>query len=52
MKLRGVWKGAALVTLSALLIAAVAIVGLLVFVWYNSNSGRDWSARCRRSPIP
>ena len=44
MKLRGVWKGAALVTLSALLIAAVAIVGLLVFVWYNSNSGRDWSA--------
>ena len=43
MKLRSVWKGAVLVTVSALLIAAVTMLGLLAFVWYNSDGGRDWS---------
>ena len=44
MKLRSVWKGAVLVTVSALLIAAVTVLGLLAFVWYNSDGGRDWIA--------
>ena len=44
MTLRSVWKGAVLVTVSALLIAAVSILGLVAFVWYNSNGGRGWSA--------
>ena len=44
MKLRSVWKGAVLVTVSALLIAAVTVLGLIAFVWYNSDGGRDWSA--------
>ena len=42
MKLRSLWKGVMLVTASALLIAAVTIVGLIAFVYYNSNGGRDW----------
>ena len=44
MKLRSVWKGAVMVTVSALLIAVVTVLGLLAFVWYNSDGGRDWSA--------
>ena len=44
MKLRSVWKGAVMVTVSALLIAVVIVLGLLAFVWYNSDGGRDWSA--------
>ena len=44
MKLRSVWKGAVLVTVSALLIAAVTLLGLLAFIWYNSDGGQDWSA--------
>ena len=43
MKLRSVWKGAVMVTVSALLIAVVTVLGLLAFVWYNSDGGRDWS---------
>ncbi len=43
MKLRSFWKGAMLVTASALLIAVVTLVGLFAFVYYNSNGGRDWS---------
>lgn len=42
MKLRSLWKGAMLVTVSALLIAVVTLLGLLAFVYYNSNGGRDW----------
>lgn len=43
MKLRSLLKGAMLVTVSALLIAAVTMLGLFAFVYYNSNGGRDWS---------
>lgn len=42
MKLRSLLKGAMLVTVSALLIAAVTMLGLFSFVYYNSNGGRDW----------
>ncbi len=44
MKLRSIWKGAVLVAVSALLVAAIAVLGLLAFVWYNSNGGRNWGA--------
>lgn len=43
MKLRGLLKGAMLVTVSALLIAAVTLLGLITFVYYNSDGGRNWS---------
>ena len=43
MKLRSLLKGAMLVTVSALLIAIVTLLGLVAFVYYNSNGGRDWS---------
>ena len=43
MKLRSLRKGVMLVTVSALLIAAVTLLGLVAFVYYNSNGGRDWS---------
>ena len=43
MKLRSLWKGAMLVTVSALLIAAVTLVGLISFVYCNSNGGQDWN---------
>ena len=43
MKLRNLLKGVMLVTVSALLITAVTILGLVVFVYYNSGSGQDWS---------
>lgn len=43
MRLRGLWKGAMLVAASALLIAVVTLVGLIGFVYYNSNGGQDWN---------
>ena len=43
MKLRSLLKGAMLVTVSALLIAVVTLLGLIAFVYYNSNGGRDWN---------
>ena len=43
MKLRNLLKGAILVTVSALLIAVVTLLGLIAFLYYNSNGGRDWS---------
>jgi signal transduction histidine kinase len=43
MKLRSLLKGAMLVTVSALLIAVVTLLGLIAFVYCNSNGGRDWS---------
>ena len=43
MKLRGLLKGALLVTVSALLIAVVTLVGLAAFIYCNSNDGRNWS---------
>ena len=44
MMLRNVMKGVILVTVSALLIAVVTLLGLIAFVYYNSNGGRDWGA--------
>lgn len=43
MKLRNLRKGATLVAVSALLTAIVTLLGLVAFVFYNSNGGRDWS---------
>lgn len=43
MKLRSLLKGAMLVTVSALLIAVVTLLGLVAFIYYNSNGGRDWN---------
>ncbi|WP_394960775.1 sensor histidine kinase [Candidatus Allofournierella merdavium] len=42
MKLRSLWKGTLLVAGSALLIAAVSLLGLLAFVWWNMADGRGW----------
>lgn len=43
MKLRSLLKGAMLVTVSALLIAVVTLVGIVAFIYYNSNGGQDWN---------
>ena len=43
MKLHSLLKGVMLVTISALLIAVVTLVGIIAFVYYNSNGGRDWN---------
>ena len=42
MKLRGLLKGAMLVTISALLIAVVTFVGIFAFLYSNSSGGQDW----------
>lgn len=44
MKLRGALKAVMLLTVSSLLIAAVALVGLVAFAYYHSSGGRDWAA--------
>ena len=44
MKLRSLRKGALLVTGSALLIAAVTLLGIFAFLYSNSNGGRKWGA--------
>lgn len=43
MKLRSLRKGIMLVTVSALLIAVVTLLGLIAFVYYNSTGGQDWN---------
>lgn len=43
MKLRSLLKGAMLVTVSALLIAVVTLLGIVAFIYYNSNGGQDWN---------
>lgn len=48
MSLRSIFKGAALVTASAALIAVITIVGILAFVFYHSNGGRSWDAPVSR----
>lgn len=42
--LRQIMKGAILVAVSALLIAAVTIIGLIAFVFHNSDGGKNWGA--------
>ena len=44
MKLRGLFKGALLLTLASLMVAALAVVGLLGFIYYNSQGGQNWDA--------
>ena len=48
MKLRSWVKAAGLVAVSALLIVAILITGLLSFVFYNVEQGRDWSVPTQR----
>lgn len=43
MKLRSLLKGGMLVTVSAFLIAVVTMMGVVAFIYYNSNGGRDWN---------
>ena len=42
MSLRSIFKGAMLVTASAALIAVITLAGILAFVFYHSDGGRDW----------
>ena len=42
MSLRGFFKGAMLVTAAAALVTFVTLMGILAFVFYNSDSGQDW----------
>lgn len=44
MKLRSLLKAALLVAGSALLIAAVSLLGIIFFLYHNSGGGQDWSA--------
>ncbi len=44
MKMRSLLKGAGLVAASAALIVALTLVGIWSFIFYNTDSGRDWSA--------
>lgn len=43
MSLRSIFKGAMLVTASAALIAVITMAGILAFVFYHSDGGRNWS---------
>ena len=44
MMLRNIMKGTVLVAVSALLIAAITLLGLFAFVFHNWNGGRNWGA--------
>lgn len=44
MRMRSLLKGAGLVAAAAALIVLVTLAGLLAFVFYNTSTGRDWSA--------
>ena len=44
MKIRSWRRSAGLVTVSAALIVAITLVGILAFTAYNTDGGRDWSA--------
>ena len=48
MRLRGLRKGALLVTASSLLIALVTLVGLFSFIYHNADGGRAWSTPMER----
>lgn len=42
MSLRGFFKGAILVTAAAALVTFITLIGILAFIFYNSDGGRDW----------
>ncbi len=44
MKIRSWRRSAGLVTVSASLVVAITLVGILAFTAYNTDGGRDWSA--------
>ena len=48
MRLRGLRKGALLVTASSLLIALVTLVGLFAFIYHNADGGRAWDTPMER----
>ena len=43
MKIRSWRRSAGLVTVSASLVVAITLVGILAFTAYNTDGGRDWS---------
>lgn len=48
MSLRGLFKGALLVTASAALITVITMAGILAFIFYHSDGGRSWSVSITR----
>ena len=42
MNLRSFFKGAMLVTAAAALVTFITLMGILAFIFYNSDGGRDW----------
>ena len=48
MNLRSLFKGAVLVTASATLIAVITVAGILAFVFYHSDGGRNWDVPVSR----
>lgn len=48
MSLRGLSKGALLVTASAALITVITMAGILAFIFYHSDGGRSWSVSITR----
>ena len=42
MSLRSFFKGAMLVTAAAALVTLITLMGILAFIFYNSDGGRDW----------
>ena len=48
MRLRGLRKGALLVTASSLLIALITLVGLFAFIYHNADGGRAWDTPMER----
>ena len=42
MSLRSFFKGAVLVTAAAALVTLITLIGILAFIFYNSDGGRDW----------
>ena len=47
-QLRNVWKAAALVALSALLIVALSLTGIFLFIVYSSGETNSWNASLQR----
>ena len=52
MSLRSIFKGAMLVTASAALIAVITLAGILAFVFYHSDGGRDWGVSMTKASPP
>lgn len=48
MSLRSFFKGAILVTAAAALVTFITLIGILAFIFYNSDGGRDWGVPLSR----